>query len=227
MASAPSVVKRYSILITLDNVHIRAGNFALTNISFTIPQGAYAILMGKTGCGKTTLLEAICGLNRVSKGSIILADRDVTHLKPAERGIGFVPQDGALFTTMSVYDNLAFALRIRKWENDAITQRVAELAELLGITPLLQRSTHNLSGGEAQRVALGRALAFRPPILCLDEPLSALDYDTRIDMCHLLETIQKKLQVTVLHITHDRNEAERLADVILRFDKGVVSENKS
>ncbi len=214
-------------MITLDNVNIKAGNFALTNISFTIPKGAYAILMGKTGCGKTTLLEAICGLNRVTKGKIVLADRDVTHLKPAERGIGFVPQDGALFTTMSVYDNLAFALRIRKWENDAITQRVQELADLLGITPLLQRSTHNLSGGEAQRVALGRALAFRPPILCLDEPLSALDYDTRIDTCQLLETIQKKLRVTVLHITHDRNEAERLADVILRFDKGVVSENRS
>ena len=210
-------------MITLKDVHIRAGNFSLDTINFTVPKGAYAILMGKTGCGKTTLLEAICGLNRVHSGEILLNDRDVTHLKPAERGIGFVPQDGALFTTMSVFDNIAFALQVRKWSKEDIEKRVKELAELLGITHLLERGTHKLSGGEQQRVALGRALAFRPTILCLDEPLSALDYDTRIEMCHLLETVQEKTGVTVLHITHDRNEAERLADLILRFDKGQIT----
>jgi molybdate/tungstate transport system ATP-binding protein len=209
-------------MIQLKNVTVQAGDFRLENISLTIPTGDYGILMGRTGCGKTTLLEAICGLKRVPTGSIIVNDQDVTALKPAERGIGFVPQDSALFTTMTVYEHLAFALRVRGWDNAALDSRVRELAELLGITSLLQRRPHGLSGGESQRVSLGRALSFRPRVLCLDEPLSALDHDTRLEICDLLATIRQELNVTVLHITHDPNEATRLAQRLFRLESGAI-----
>ena len=207
-------------MIELDQVSVAAGSFVLRDVSLTIPAGKYGILMGKTGCGKTTLLEAVCGLRRVVSGRVLLGGRDATRLKPAERGIGFVPQDGALFTTMRVREHLAFAPQVRRWPEADIRARVDELASLLDIAPLLDRYTAKLSGGERQRVALGRALSFRPRVLCLDEPLSALDHDTRIEMCVLLERIKVETGVTVLHITHDRNEAERLADAIYDMSAG-------
>ncbi len=209
-------------MIALQDVSVQAGAFRLNRISLHIPTGEYGILMGKTGCGKTTLLEAICGLKRVVSGTITLGDRDVTRLKPAERGIGFVPQDKALFSTMTVYEHLAFALRIRNWDDHALDTRVCELAELLGISALLTRRPYGLSGGESQRVALGRALSAHPHVLCLDEPLSALDEDTRQEICDLLATIQTQLGVTVLHITHDPHEATRLAQHIFRLEEGVI-----
>ena len=129
--------------------------------------------MGKTGSGKTTLLEALCGFKRIVSGSIQLDGRDVTALSPADRGIGYVPQDLALFQTMTVRQHLAFAQKIRSCDRAAIDRRVAELAELLGLTRLLERRPAGLSGGESQRVALGRALSFYPRVLLLDEPLSA------------------------------------------------------
>ena len=209
-------------MIQLDNICLQAGNFTLKDVSFIVPTGAYAMMMGRTGCGKTTILEAICGLRRVQSGTIKLMARDVTRLKAAERGIGYVPQDGALFPTMTVYDHLAFALQLRRWKKNKIDLRVKELAELLGIAPLLQRKPLGLSGGEKQRVAFGRALAFYPSILCLDEPLSALDFETREEMCQLLETIKTTQNVTTIHITHDPTEAKRLADCMFRFEAGKV-----
>ncbi len=178
--------------------------------------------MGRTGVGKTTLLESLCGLRQVTAGRIWLADREVTHLKPAERGIGFVPQDGALFETMSVREHLGFSLLIRKVKRPAIEARVTELAELLAIEKLLDRMPDGLSGGERQRVALGRALAAHPSILCMDEPLSALDEETRDEMYVLLESIRGKAGVTTLHITHNRAEAVRLADVVLLLENGTI-----
>jgi ABC-type sugar transport system ATPase subunit len=161
-------------------------------------------------------------LRQVTAGRIWLGEREVTGLKPSERGIGFVPQDGALFETMSVREHLGFALLIRKQNRPAIEQRVAELAELLGIETLLDRMPEGLSGGERQRVALGRALAARPGILCLDEPLSALDEATRDEMYVLLESVREKTGVTTLHITHNRGEAIRLADVVLLLENGTI-----
>lgn len=209
-------------MITLKNVTLSAGAFRIADVSFEIPQGAYGVLMGRTGCGKTTILEAVCGLKYCDAGTIRLDGRDVTKLKPAERGIGYVPQDGALFSTMTVYQHLAFALQLRNYSKSAIESRVREMAGLLGITHLLPRRPYGLSGGEAQRVALGRALSFQPSVLCLDEPLSALDHDTRLEMCTLLETVKARTEVTVLHVTHDRNEAARLADLLLRIENGRV-----
>jgi molybdate/tungstate transport system ATP-binding protein len=209
-------------LIRVENLSLRAGHFALESINFEIPAGQYGVLMGRTGTGKTTLLESLCGLRQVTAGRIWLANRDVTTLKPAERGIGFVPQDGALFETMSVREHLGFALSIRKAKPPVITARVAELAELLGLQHLLDRRPDGLSGGERQRVALGRALTARPDILCLDEPLSALDDTTRDEMYALLESVRAKTSVTTLHITHNRAEAVRLADVVLLLEKGTI-----
>jgi ABC-type sugar transport system ATPase subunit len=209
-------------MIAVEHLTVRAGAFALVDVGFTIPPGQYAVLMGRTGAGKTTLLEAICGLKRPAAGLIRLHGRDVTGLKPAERGIGYVPQDRALFQTMTVRAHLGFALAVRRAPEDAITRRVAELARLLGIEHLLDRRPHGLSGGEAQRVAVGRALAAQPDILCLDEPLNGLDEQTQTEMCQLLRTLQQTTGVTTLHVTHNLVEAERLADRILLLKNGSV-----
>jgi ABC-type sugar transport system ATPase subunit len=209
-------------VIRVQDLSVRAGTFRLENISFEVPTGRYAILMGRTGSGKTTILESLCGLKSVTRGRIELMGQDVTHWKPAERGIGFVPQEGALFPTMTVGQQLGFALTIRRWEAKAIMHRVEELAELLGLQNLLDRLPAGLSGGERQRVALGRALAARPSVLCLDEPLSALDDLTREAMCSLLKTISEQTGVTTLHITHNRAEARNLGNLILLLENGIL-----
>lgn len=210
-------------MIAVDELSVGAGNFRLNGITFEIPTGHYGVLMGRTGCGKTTILETICGLKPSHEGRIRLMGQDVTRSKPAERNIGFVPQDGALFYTMSVRQNLGFALHMRRRPAQEINARVEELAELLHITDLLDRAPHGLSGGEKQRVSLGRALAFHPSILCLDEPLSALDDDTRESMITLLKEVQRKTGVTALHITHHRLEAEKLADDLLSLEDGQLT----
>jgi molybdate/tungstate transport system ATP-binding protein len=209
-------------VIQVQDMDVQAGQFRLQQVSFTVPAGQYGILMGRTGCGKTTTLEAICGLRPVCSGVIRLDGVDVTQHKPAQRGIGYVPQDGALFNTMTVATHLAFALRVRRWPKKAVDARVHELAELLDIGQLLTRRPFGLSGGERQRVALGRALSFRPRVLCMDEPLSALDDDTRYQMYALLKRAQRHEQVTVLHVTHNREDADNLADSILRMEGGRV-----
>ena len=207
-------------MIHVTDLTLQVGDFRLENVNFDIPTGHYCVLMGKTGSGKTTVLEAIAGLTPVSSGTIRLGQMDVTELQPRQRNIGYVPQDGALFTTMTVADHLAFALRIRRTDSAEVKARVEELAQMLEITPLLERTIHGLSGGERQRVALGRALSFRPPTLLLDEPLSALDDETHGQMCDLLENVQQQTGVTVLHVSHREQEARRLAQSILRIEDG-------
>jgi ABC-type sugar transport system ATPase subunit len=209
-------------VIVVENISVQAGEFRLDNVSLRVPTGGYGVLMGRTGSGKTTVLESVIGLRSISKGRILLHHRDVTDLKPAVRGIGYVPQDGALFTTMTVEEQMALALVIRRVPADDTRRRVRELAEWLGISHLLKRKTRGLSGGERQRVALGRALSFRPRVLCLDEPLSALDDQTRHQMCELLVNVRKKTGVTTLHITHNIEEAEALADCLFRIESGRI-----
>jgi molybdate/tungstate transport system ATP-binding protein len=211
-------------MIAVDNLAVRAGSFALEKVSFAVPAGEYGVLMGKTGSGKTTLLEALAGLKPVHAGRVTLLGRDVTRLKPAERGVGYVPQDLALFPTLTVREHLAFALAVRGWDADSTDRRVGELAELLGLRHLLGRRPQGLSGGESQRVALGRALSYRPRVLLLDEPLSALDEDTRAEMIALLRSVQRLTGVTVLHVTHGPAEARQLADRLLLLEDGVVRE---
>lgn len=213
-------------MIEVRQLSIAAGRFRLEEVSFEVPTGAYAVLMGRTGSGKTTILESICGLRRAMGGMIRLMNRDVTRLPPGARGIGYVPQDRALFQTMTVRENLAFALELRRWSRADIERRVKELAGLLGLRHLLERRPLGLSGGESQRVALGRALSFQPDVLCLDEPLSALDDETREEIYALLRSVREHTGVTALHVTHHLGEAERLADrVLLLRDGCIVSKN--
>ena len=209
-------------MISVAHLSLQLGEFSLKDVSLDVPQGQYCVLMGKTGTGKTSILEAICGLRPILSGQILLAGRDVTNLKPAARGIGYVPQDGALFDTMSVRQNLSFALDMRRARPAMIRQRVDEMSSMLEVEHLLNRYPKNLSGGEKQRVALGRALAFRPTILLLDEPLSALDDETKHHMYDMIQRVREYANVTALHVTHSRMEAETLADLILRIDGGKV-----
>ena len=211
-------------MIQVKNLSIHVGGFRLQNISLEVPTGSYCVLMGRTGCGKTTLLEAIAGLKRTTDGQVLLDGRDVTQLKPAERQIGYVPQDGALFTTMSVRDHLGFALVVRRTPASEIARRVEELAEMLRIEQILSRSVTGLSGGERQRVALGRAISFHPATLLLDEPLSALDDDTREQMYSLLKRVQAETGVTVLHVSHNIDDAKRLADHLYRVENGKIEQ---
>ncbi len=210
-------------MIELQNVTIHQGEFSLKDVSVNIPTGSYAVLMGRSGSGKTTILESICGLRRVDRGRIVLADHDVTSLQPGDRGIGFVPQDGALFPTMTVRKNISFAMDLRKWPQDRVGKRVDELAQWLSIAHLLDRRPRKLSGGESQRVALGRALAVSPSTLCLDEPLSALDDQSRHEMYGILKTVHEHAGVTTLHITHSLNEAQLLADRLYILESGKLA----
>tara|TARA_Y100001934_G_scaffold283161_1_gene400872 strand:- start:1043 stop:1678 length:636 start_codon:yes stop_codon:yes gene_type:complete len=209
-------------MIRVEQLGLRQGDFTIDELSFEIPDGQYGLLVGKSGCGKTTVLEAICGLREADSGKIFLGTNEVTSFRPCERGVGYVPQDGALFPTLTIREQLAFALQLRKVEPLTIAERIEELAERLAIEQLLDRMPEGLSGGERQRVALGRALSIRPKFLCLDEPLSALDDETHDEICELLIDTVKGTGVTVLHVTHNKSETERLADLVFRFEDGKV-----
>jgi len=211
-------------MIRLEAIGWRAGAFRLENVSFTVPAGSYAVLMGRTGSGKTTLLEIICGLRRPHAGRVFIAGLDVTDAPPAARGVGYVPQDGAMFPAMTVREQLGFALRLRRRPAAEIAARVDQLAAELGIAALLDRLPPHLSGGERQRVALGRALAARPQVLVLDEPLSALDEELRDDLAALLRRAQREYGLTALHITHSRAEAALVADVLFSLADGRIRE---
>ncbi len=209
-------------MIRLQNISWKAGAFALDNVSFAVPAATYAVLMGRTGTGKTSLVEIICGLRAPQSGQVWLNDRDVTRMPPGQRGLGFVPQDGALFPALTVAEQIGFALRIQKAPSASIDATVRELAAEMAITHLLDRRPQGLSGGEKQRVALARALAAKPGVLLLDEPLAAVDEDTQSDLIHLLKRTQQQHQITVLHVTHSRREAEALADLRLRLENHAV-----
>ncbi len=209
-------------MIEIENITLQVGTFRLADVSCRIPRGSHTALMGRTGAGKTTILEAVCGLRTVQSGRIRINGRDVTHEPPGARGVGFVPQDGALFGHLTVRQHLGFALDVRRWPAPRIAERVDELASWLRLAHLLDRLPLGLSGGEAQRVALGRALSFHPQVLCLDEPLSALDDDTRAEICDVLADIRQRTGVTLLHITHNRREAARLADNVLQLRDGRI-----
>lgn len=211
-------------MISLDRITWHAPAFRLENVSFSVPAEKYAVLMGKTGTGKTTLLEIICGLRHPESGAVRLAERDVTRESPGSRGLGYVPQDGALFPTMNVRGQIGFGLRMQKRPSQEIEECVVQLSDELGISHLLTRKPHGLSGGEKQRVALARALALRPKVLLLDEPLASVDEDTQDDMISLLKRTQREHAITVLHVTHSRREAEALADVRLQLQGGRVQQ---
>jgi molybdate/tungstate transport system ATP-binding protein len=213
-------------MIAVEKLGLKQGEFSLCDLNFEIPVGKYGVLVGKSGCGKTTLLEAVCGLRPINSGRILLGGQDVTSCKPGEREVGYVPQDGALFPHLSVAKQLAFSLVLRKTEPSQISRRVEELADRLCISHLLNRMPDALSGGECQRVALGRALSIRPKFLCLDEPLSALDEETYDEIFELLLQTVKGTGVTVLQITHNKREVDNLADLVFRMNGNALSQER-
>ena len=214
-------------MLRIDHLSVVAGAFSLVDVSSEIASGTYAILMGNTGSGKTTLLEVICGLRSATAGAIWLDNKNVFDLPPRARGIGYVPQDLSLFTTMTVRENIGFALELRRVKAGDIRRRVDELATMLGVQALLERMPMNLSGGEKQRVALGRALAAQPSVLLLDEPFSALDDHTRDEMYALMRKVRMATRATVLHVTHSRAEAQALGDQIFVLDQGRMTERNA
>ncbi len=196
---------------------------AVTDVSFHVADGEFVVLLGPTGAGKTTTLRLIAGLEKADEGSISIDGMDVTNAPPAARDVSFVFQQYSLYPHYSVYDNLAFPLRApaRRRPEDEIDRKVKEIAELLRIPHKLQNKATQLSGGEMQRVAIGRALVRTPSIYLMDEPLSSLDAKLREDLRVELKRIQKDLGASILYVTHDQLEAMTLADRI-----GVLAEGK-
>lgn len=208
--------------LRLEQCSTRVGTFNLGPADMDLPSGAYGVLMGATGSGKTTLLELIAGLAPLTAGSLNIGGQPSNDLRPADRGIGYLPQDGVLFDTMTVAEHLEFAPRFGGWTKAERQQRVGELANLLELKPLLERRPAGLSGGERQRVGLGRALAGRPRLLLLDEPLSALDEKMHADLSQYLASVRADQDVTVLHVTHNAKEADLLGTHHFRLDAGRV-----
>lgn len=211
-------------MIRVENLAWKAGAFALERLGFDVPDGSYCVLMGASGSGKTTIIELLCGLRRQLSGRIFVGGIEVTELEPGQRRIGYVPQDGALFPTLRVRDQLGFALRVRHRPPDEIAESVTRIAQELRVDHLLDRRPDGLSGGERQRIALGRALLSKPAVLLLDEPLSAIDEDAREDLLAVLQESHKRLKLTVLHVTHSQREAERMAERLLVMQGGKITE---
>ena len=190
------------------------------DFSLSVEKGEFISFLGPSGCGKTTLLRMIAGFETTSAGTIRIAGVDVTGKPPRERQIGMVFQAYALFPAMNVADNIAFGLKIAKWNRRQIADRVAEMLSLTQLEGLSQRFPFQLSGGQQQRVALARALALRPQILLLDEPLSALDAKIRVSLREEIRQLQRKLGVTTIFVTHDQEEALSMSDRIVVLDRG-------
>jgi len=207
--------------VEIKGLWVELEEFRLCDVNLDIAAGEYFVVLGPTGAGKTVLLETIAGLHRPRQGRILLAGEDITHAPPERRGIGFVYQDYALFPHLSVAGNIGFGLRLRGMSQGEIEKRVAAIGRLLGIEHLLHRMPGTLSGGEAQRVALARALVIEPRLLLLDEPLSALDPETREALQRELGRVHRELGTTTIHVTHDFEEAVALGDriAVLREDR--------
>ncbi|MEO7548138.1 MAG: ABC transporter ATP-binding protein [Ramlibacter sp.] len=197
---------------------------ALEEINLSIEPGSFCVLLGPSGCGKSTTLRIIAGLETASAGRVLIDGRDVTGLPPAERGIAMVFQNYALFPHLSVADNITFGLSVRKVPAQETARRLAETAELVGLTPLLQRKPSQLSGGQQQRVALGRALVAQAKVCLMDEPLSNLDAQLRQEMRTELRQLQQRLGLTVVYVTHDQAEAMSMADQVVLLNKGRIEQ---
>jgi molybdenum ABC transporter ATP-binding protein len=209
-------------LLEVRNLSITLGEFKLVDVSLQVEGGEYFIVLGPTGAGKTVLVECIAGIHHPKQGEIYFGGERIDRLKPEERGIGYVPQDYALFPHMTVKDNIAFGLRIRRASPSHIEETVEKLVNLLRIKHLLHRFPTTLSGGEKQRVALARALAINPRLLLLDEPLSALDEQTREELCRELRRIHRETKMMILHISHNLEETFSLADRVCILNEGRV-----
>ncbi|TEB15046.1 Spermidine/putrescine import ATP-binding protein PotA [Pelotomaculum sp. FP] len=212
-------------LLEVYNLTVNVGKFSLKDINFLMGPGDYVIILGPTGCGKTIFLESIAGLRALNKGALFLNGKEITHLPPEHRYMGFAYQDSLLYPFMSVKENILFGAKARKMAGGPeILRRMEQLAAAMNITHLLDRYPRFLSGGERQRVSLARAILTRPPLLLLDEPLSALDQQTRHTMQELLREIHHTEGIGIIHVTHDFSEALQLGKRMLVLHDGQVEQ---
>jgi ABC-type Fe3+/spermidine/putrescine transport system ATPase subunit len=197
---------------------------AVDDVTLSVRRGEFVTLLGASGCGKTTLLRIIAGFLAPDRGGVRFEGRGIDHLAPRQRGFGFVFQAYALFPTKTIFDNIAFGLRVRRWDRRRTRARVEELCDLVQLDGLESRFPHELSGGQQQRVALARALAPEPPLLLLDEPLSALDARIRERLRHELRRLVNRLGVTAIYVTHDQAEALQISDRIAVMRAGRIEQ---
>ena len=211
--------------IAIDNVSKKFGGFqALDNVSLTVPTGSLLALLGPSGSGKTTLLRVIAGLETADRGTVRYQDEDVTRHSARDRNVGFVFQHYALFRHMTVFENVAFGLRVRGRKHAEVTERVRELLHLVRMESLEKRYPSQLSGGQRQRIALARALAIQPRVLLLDEPFGALDAKVRQELRQWLRRLHDEIHMTSVFVTHDQEEAFEVADEVVVMNQGRIEQ---
>tara|TARA_B100000579_G_scaffold417198_1_gene413496 strand:- start:175 stop:1254 length:1080 start_codon:yes stop_codon:yes gene_type:complete len=214
--------------IKIDKVNKYFGNVhVIKDVSLEIKSQSFTVLVGPSGCGKSTMLRMIAGLEEINSGTISIDDQAVNNLPPKERNIAMVFQSYALYPHMTVFDNMAFGLKLEKRSNEEVNERVQEAARILQIQDYLKRKPKQLSGGQRQRVAIGRAITRKPKVFLFDEPLSNLDAALRVQMRVELAKLHDQLNATMIYVTHDQTEAMTLANDIVVLDEGIVSQKGS
>ena len=213
-------------MIRLNDIVVKFGDFtALHDINVHVKEGEFFTFLGPSGCGKTTTLRTLTGFIEPVSGSVVVKGKDITHVPIEERSIGIVFQSYALFPTMTVYDNIAFGLKLKKLKKPEVDRRVREIARKVDLSDeQLAKAVSQLSGGQQQRVAIARALVTGPAIICMDEPLSNLDAKLRVQLRNELKKMQKDFGITTIYVTHDQEEALTLSDRIAVFNKGVIEQ---
>ncbi len=213
-------------MIQLNDIVVKFGDFtALHHINVHVKEGEFFTFLGPSGCGKTTTLRTITGFIEPVEGTVVVKGKDITHVPIEERNIGIVFQSYALFPTMTVYDNIAFGLKLKKLKKPEIDQKVREIAKKVDLSDeQLAKAVSQLSGGQQQRVAIARALVTGPAIICMDEPLSNLDAKLRVQLRNELKKMQKDFGITTIYVTHDQEEALTLSDRIAVFNKGFIEQ---
>lgn len=196
----------------------------INGVSLDIKDKEFIVIVGSSGCGKSTILRMIAGLEDITAGEILIDERVVNKLHPKDRDIAFVFQNYALYPHMTVFENMAFGLKMRKYSKSDIKSKVEEVADILGLRQYLNRKPKQLSGGQRQRVALGRAIVRNPKVFLMDEPLSNLDANLRVKMRSEIKKLHKQLETTFIYVTHDQTEALTMGDRIIVLDKGVVQQ---
>ena len=213
-------------MIKLTDIIVKFGNFeALHNINVHVKEGEFFTFLGPSGCGKTTTLRTITGFIEPASGKVEMQGKDITHVPIEKRNIGIVFQSYALFPTMTVYDNIAFGLKIKGFKKPEIDAKVRAIAKKVDLTDeQLKKAVSQLSGGQQQRVAIARALVTEPAIICMDEPLSNLDAKLRVQLRNELKKMQREFGITTIYVTHDQEEALTLSDRIAVFNKGYIEQ---
>ncbi len=203
-------------ILKIENISKKYGKrLVLEDISFEVKEGEFISLLGPSGCGKTTILRLLIGIEKPNSGRIYKLGEEITDLAPKKRNIGIVFQNYSLFPNMNVYQNIAYALKSRKMSNEEIDKRVNDIIDVVDLSEHIYKKPRNLSGGQQQRVAIARTLVLNPDIILFDEPMSALDADIKVVLRNQLKDIQKKLNITMIYVTHDQEEAFALSDRIM------------